>query len=105
MATKEFNYEKAMEVNGGTVSIGLHVGGDSLRSNKVAVGETIAVRGLAGDATLYFASPSQMQRVAMALLYLAVNTDEETAGYTRLSDMDDWDGTVLEEEPKGWETR
>ena len=76
-----------------------------MRSSKVAARETIAVRGLGGDATLYFASPSQMQRVAMALLYLAVHTDEEAGGYTRLSDMDDWDGTVLEEEPKGWETR
>ena len=104
MAAREFNYEKALEVNGGTVSMSLHVGGDSLRSSKVAARETIAVRGLGGDATLYFASPSQMQRVAMALLYLAVNTDEKTGGYARLSDMDDWDGTVLEEGQHGQES-
>ena len=105
MASKGFDYENAMEKHGGTVHVSLHIGGKSLRSRSVDVGEAIAVKGWANGATLFFASPTQMERVGKALLYLAGNCNAENEGYVALSDMDDWDGTVLEEEPMGWETR
>ena len=105
MATKEFDYENAMEKQGGNVNVSLYVGGLGVQSRGVAVGNAIAVRGLAEGATVFFASPTQMERVGKALLYLSGNRDLENEGYVALRDMDDWDGTVLEEEPKGWETR
>lgn len=96
----DFDYGRYMEENGGSVGVAVHIGGHTLQARELnSVTGGVAVSGMAENLKVFFTSREHVQRVALGLLEIAADGNEECT--VELTDV----SPVHEDESAGYEFR